>query len=80
MVWAASLVHDAVTLQELLELLGTVAWTIVTLDYMRQTLLIDNHRQFYAHGSGGRIGQFPHKDVFGKDICKNQKVHSFPIE
>ena len=60
MIWAACLVRDAVTLQELLELLGIVAWTVVTLDYMRQSQLCDNHRQFYAHGCRGRIGQFPH--------------------
>ena len=35
MIWAACLVCDAVTLQELLELFGIVAWTIVTPDYMR---------------------------------------------
>ena len=60
MIWTAGLVCDAVTLQELLELLGIVAWAIVTLDYMRQTQLSDNHRQFYAHSCRGRIGQFPH--------------------
>ena len=30
MVWAAGLVCDVVTLQELLELFGIVAWTVVT--------------------------------------------------
>ena len=50
MIWAACLMCDAVTLQELLQVLGTVAWTIVALDYMMQTQLCDNHRQCYAHG------------------------------
>ena len=35
MIWAACLVCDAVMLQELLELFGIVACTIVTSDYMR---------------------------------------------
>ena len=40
MIWAACLVCDAVTLQELLELLGIVAWAIVTPDYISQTQLL----------------------------------------
>ena len=60
MILAACLVCDAVTLQELLEVLAIVAWTVVTPDYMRQTQLCDNHRQFYAHGCRGGIVQFPH--------------------
>ena len=48
MVWAACLALDAVSLQKLPELLGTVAWTIVTLDYMRQTQLSDNHSMHMA--------------------------------
>ena len=58
MIWAASLVQYAVMLQEFLELLGTVEWTVGSLDYMRQTQFCDNHRQFYAHSCGSRIGQF----------------------
>ena len=56
MIWAACLVCDAVMVQELLELLGIVAWTIVILDFMRQTQLCDNHKQFYPHSCRGRIG------------------------
>ena len=45
MIWAACLVRDAVTLQELLELFGIVAWTVVTLDYIgkpNSVTIIDN--------------------------------------
>ena len=33
--WASYLMCDDITLQELLELFGIIAWTIVTPDYMR---------------------------------------------
>ena len=36
MVWAAGLVCDVVSLQKLLELLGIVAWTIITSDNVEQ--------------------------------------------
>ena len=80
MIWAACMVCDSVMLQELLELLAIVAWTIVTPDYMRLTQLCDNRRQFYAHDCRGGIGQFPHQNVLGEDICNYQKVHPFPVE
>ena len=45
MVWAACLVHDAVTLQKLLELLETVAQMVVTPDSGMYILLSDDKHQ-----------------------------------
>ena len=47
---------------------------------MRQTQFSDNHRQFYAHSCGGRIGQFPHYDVPGKHVFHHEEIHPFPVE
>ena len=58
MVWAACLVQNSVTLQEFLELLGTIAWIIVTLDYMRQTnsvTIIDNSMHMAVEVELGNI-------------------------
>ena len=80
MMWAAHDMVHLIELKELLELLGTVAQSIITSQHEWLAKFSKDHSKFFDHGMRGTVQKSPYNDEFGEVVTDHEEVNLVPVE
>ena len=80
MMWAAHDVVHLIELKELLELLGTVARSIVASQHEWSAKFSKDHSEFFDHHMCGTVWKSLYDDEFGEVVTNHEEVDLVPVE